>query len=149
MSAHATGRDRFATSGAIGPGLVVEDDPVVALLVADTLRDAGAAPVEICATTEAARDALERLCPALVILDVHLADRDDGWALAELLSALGPQTAQVIFATATPEAIPQAVAALGTVLPKPFAPAQLQAAIDRKRPASLMTRLREALSGTP
>jgi CheY-like chemotaxis protein len=139
------GRSGPAHGGAVtplGPALVVEDDPVIALSLADVLRSGGADPVETCATTESAREALERLAPAIVVLDVHLADRTDGWVFAELLALLGPTRPQLIFATGTPEEIPAEIAALGTVLAKPFAPAALLAALAPQRGPGLLGRLR-------
>lgn len=132
----------------LGPALVVEDDPLIALWVADVLREGGADPVETCGTTEAAREALERLAPRVVVLDARLSDRDDGWAFAELLPLLGPARPQVIFATGAPETIPPHVAALGTVLAKPYAPEALLAAIAPQGRGGLMARIRGALGSS-
>lgn len=129
----------------LGPALVVEDDPIVAMELADTLRDAGADPVETCPNTECARVMLERLKPAVLVLDSRLQDRNDGWALAELAALMGPHAPQVIFATASPERIPAGIASLGTVLGKPFTPRELIAALHPRRHASLLGRLRGAL----
>jgi len=141
----------------IGPALVVEDDPIVAMDLADALREGGADPVETCPTTECARIMLERLAPAVIVLDSRLEDRNDGWALAELASVMGPPAPQVIFATASPESIPPEIAQLGTVLAKPFSPRDLIAALSPRRHAShrhaahrhegLLGRLRGALGG--
>lgn len=130
-----------------GPALVVEDDPIVAMELVDALREGGADPVETCPNTECARIALERLLPAVIVLDSRLDDRDDGWALAELAALMGPHAPQVIFATASPESIPPEIAALGTVLGKPFTPAMLIAALAPRRHEGLLGRLRGALSG--
>ncbi len=131
----------------IGPALVVEDDAIIALELVDTLRKGGADPVEICPTTECARVALERLQPTVIVLDSRLRDRNDGWALAELASLMGPQAPQIIFATGSPEAIPPGIAALGTVLGKPFTPTELIAALAPRRTDGLLGRLRGALTG--
>jgi CheY-like chemotaxis protein len=135
---------RAAAPVALGAALVIEDDPIIALSVADALRAGGADPVETCASTEAAREALERLAPAIVVLDVHLADRADGWAFAELLQVLGPNRPRVIFATAAPHEIPPEVAAMGTVLTKPFAPEEILTALQPRRAPGLLRRLRGA-----
>ena len=132
----------------IGPALGVEDDPIIALSLADALRDAGADPVEICPNTECARVSLERLAPAVIVLDSRLDDRDDGWAIAEIVALMGPQAPQIIFATGAPERIPPEIAALGTVLEKPFKSADLVALLARRRPeGGILGRLRDALSG--
>lgn len=130
----------------LGAALVIEDDPIIAMTVADTLRDGGAHPVETFATTEEALIALERLLPSIVVLDVHLADREDGWAFAELLPLMGPPRPQVIFATGSPQDIPPQIAALGTVLAKPFSPADLLRAVDPPHSEGLLSRLRGAFT---
>jgi len=147
LGLNAAGTTGSGTARRLGAALVVEDDPIIAMTVADTLRGGGADPVETCATTEEARGALERLLPAIVVLDIHLADRDDGWAFAELLPLMGPPRPQVIFATGAPQDIPPAIAALGTVLAKPFTPADLLQAVGRHNSDGLLGRLRGALGG--
>ncbi|MBC2664323.1 response regulator [Novosphingobium flavum] len=142
-----TGSEGSRPPPPIGPALVVEDDPIVAMSLVDTLRECGADPVETCPNTECARIMLERLSPAVLVLDSRLEDRDDGWALAELASLMGPHAPQVIFATASPERIPPHIALLGTVLGKPFAPHDLIAALAPRRHESLLGRLRGALGG--
>lgn len=139
-------QDKAAPRRRLGAALVIEDDPIIAMVVADILRDGGADPVETCATTEEGRAALERLQPAIVVLDVHLADRDDGWAFAELLPLMGPPSPQVIFATGSPRDIPPAIAALGTVLAKPFTPADLLRIAGHPHAEGLLGRLRGAFT---
>jgi CheY-like chemotaxis protein len=131
----------------IGTALVVEDDPVARLALCEALRDAGARSVASCATMHEALAALDQLRPDVVVLDVRLADRHDGWALAEMFPLLGPRVPQVIFATASPQDIPPAVAALGSVLTKPFTAEELLARISDLPGPSLVGRLREAFSG--
>lgn len=140
------GKGRAARQAAprLGAAMVVEDDPIIAMAIADTLSDGGADPVETFATTEDARNALERLRPAVVVLDVHLADRHDGWAFAELLLVMGPPRPQVIFATGSPQDIPPEIAALGTVLAKPFSPEDLLRVVGHPHSESLFGRLRGA-----
>jgi CheY-like chemotaxis protein len=109
----------------LGKVLVVEDDPIVALAIETALRDKGAAEVVLCASIASTMEALERGPPAAIVLDVHLADRSDGWALAELADLLGPKPPYIVFATGAPEDIPPEVAELGPVFEKPYDPAQL------------------------
>lgn len=131
---------------ALGAALVVEDDALIALDIAEALEDAGADPVAICPSIAEAMDALSRSVPALLVLDVHLADRDDGWALAELAIQLGDTPPLVVFTTATPQSIPLSAARLGHVLPKPFRTTDLVSLIHRERPAGLISRIRDAFS---
>lgn len=132
---------------ALGHALVVEDDALVAMDIAEALTEAGAAPVATCASVAEAMIQLELAAPSLLVLDVHLADRDDGWALAELAIQLAQSPPLILFTTATPASIPPSASALGHVLPKPFRTEALIKLIEKKRPASLFGRIRQALSG--
>lgn len=115
--------------GTLGHVLVVEDDAVLCMAIEQALLDGGAKSVHCCASTEAALAELENRCPDAVILDVHLTDRDDGWAIAELLTQLGARTPRIVFSTGNPGAIPAKIAGLGLVLEKPYAPEDLIAAL--------------------
>lgn len=148
-----TGQDqdkpvRRRRPGPLGRALVVEDDGLIATDIAEALAEAGASPVEICASIAHAMERLERAVPALLILDVHLADRDDGWALAELAIQLGESPPLILFTTATPDSIPQSAAELGHVLAKPFRTEDLIALVRREKPRGLLGRIRNALSGS-
>lgn len=126
--------------------LVVEDDAIIGFSIEEALLEAGVSDVEICTTTDAALDGLRRDQPDAIVLDVHLADRDDGWAIAELVQTLGPDRPQIIFSTGMPEAIPESVARLGCILEKPY---DLQLLVDTlKKPEAqgLISRLRGAIS---
>lgn len=138
---------RRKSGRALGPALVVEDDGLVAMDIADALGEAGAAPVTTCASVAEAMAQLEQYVPSILVLDVHLADRGDGWALAELAIQLGENSPLIIFTTATPEAIPDTAAGLGRVLPKPFSTAALVSLIQQERPRGILGRIRSALAG--
>lgn len=133
-----------AAQHALGHVLVVEDDVILSLAIEAELLDAGAREVEICHTTDAALAALRRTRPDVIVLDVHLADRDDGWAIAELVSSVGPQPPQIIFSTGAPERIPPQVAELGAILEKPYDPRDLVRAIRTPARRGLLARLRKA-----
>lgn len=130
----------------IGHVLVVEDDPLLAMALEDALREGGAARVTTCPTVACSMDVLEREQPDTIILDVHLADAEDGWALAELLPQLGLRKVQVLFSTGSPEMIPEEIAALGSIFKKPYDPAKLVEAICAPVKPGLFARLRGALS---
>jgi DNA-binding response OmpR family regulator len=125
-----------------GPRLVVEDDAVLALAVEDALLAAGARDVSLAASTEKALEILRASKVETVILDVHLADRGDGWAIAELLRALGAEAPKVIFATGSPNEIPQDIADLGPVLTKPYDFEELVSLARGSAKPSLFARLR-------
>ena len=132
--------------GPLGAALVVEDDPLVAMHAVESLRTLGAGPIACCATVEEAREAMEQRLPAIVVLDVRLGERRDGWVFAELIGALGPAQPRLIFATGAPESIPAEVAALGTVVSKPYGREDLARALEPHR-SGLLSRLKGAISG--
>lgn len=132
----------------LGRALIVEDDPLLAMNLEDALMAGGAEAVVVCDSIGAAMEELERLKPDILILDVQLADRDDGWAMAELVTTLSPRPPAIIFSTGAPERIPEHVAQLGAVLAKPYDPTALIAALaGLRRKPGLLGRLREALAG--
>lgn len=124
--------------------LVVEDDMILALATEDALRTAGIEDINICNSTAQALEMLRTISPDALVLDVHLADRDDGWAIAELVTEMGPNPPRIIFSTGAPRDIPQDIVELGTVLEKPYEPEQLLAAL-RPKTQGLLARLRGAL----
>lgn len=134
------------TDRRIGTALVVEDDPILAMSIEDILLGAGSPHVVVCSSTQQALAALEKERPDVVVLDVHLVDRDDGWAVAELVTQLGPQRPRIVFSTGNPGAIPEAIAELGTVLTKPYAPEALIEAASGTRKTGLFARLKGAIS---
>lgn len=121
---------------------MVEDDPVLAMTLEATLLDAGASCVRICATTDQALAALRERKPDALVVDVHLRDRDDGWAIAELVDDIGPKPPTIVFSTGDPDAIPRPISDLGSVLKKPYDPAELVALLQNKKPNGLFSRLR-------
>jgi CheY-like chemotaxis protein len=130
----------------LGRVLVVEDDPVLSLALDDALRDAGASEVVVCPSIASTMDALEAGEAHAVVIDVHLADRDDGWALAELIDQLGPRKPRIVFSTGSPEDIPPEIAEMGMVFEKPYDPAQLAQELAAGTSGGLFARLRNAIS---
>ena len=136
--------DRSPPVPALARVLVVEDDVLLGLQLEDALLRGGAGEVVVCATMQAAIAAIEsgfagHEGPSAMVLDVHLADRHDGWALAELATLLGPRPPRIVFSTGSPDDIPAAVAALGPVFEKPYDVDQLVKALI---PRGLLARLR-------
>lgn len=126
--------------------LVVEDDAVLSMDIEATLRDAGVAEVLCARTTQQAIELLEGSPPDAIVLDVHLGDRSDGYAIAELAQMLGPKPARIVFSTGAPQDIPQAISDLGLVLEKPYPSQDLIEALGKPAHPSLLRRLRSALS---
>ena len=124
---------------------MVEDEAILGLQLEDALLDAGVEKVEICSTTEAALASLKRSQPDVIVLDVHLADRDDGWAIAELVRELGPDSPQIVFSTGQPEDIPHDIAELGYVLQKPYDPEVLVELLSKPKKRGVISRIKGAL----
>lgn len=116
--------------------LVIEDDPETSRAVADWLAEDGFA-VETCATSD---DGLERALadpPVLVLLDVFVSGRLDGWeTLARLKAA--PATARVPVILCASGSHQDRAAALGSadVIAKPFSAEQLRDAVRRILPGA-------------
>jgi len=101
----------------------------------------------VCDSVAAAMAELETLKPDILVLDVQLADRSDGWAIAELVTELSPRPPAIVFSTGAPERIPAKVAELGAILAKPYDPDMLIAVLaEHRRKPGLLGRLREALA---
>jgi CheY-like chemotaxis protein len=130
----------------LGTVLLVEDDSIIAMAIEDALLDGGATSVTICRTTDDALAALRDSKPDGLVLDVHLADRDDGWALAELVNSVGPKPPRIVFSTGAPQDIPPEIAELGPVLAKPYDPSELIAALGQPPRPGLLARLKDALA---
>ena len=128
-----------------GHVLVVEDDAVLGMTIEQALLDAGVARVALCASTEEAMQHLRDGRPEAIVLDVHLADRDDGWAIAELVRTLGADSPQIIFSTGAPQDIPADIATLGCTLEKPYDAQELIAVLRQSKPRGIISRLRGAL----
>jgi len=126
--------------------LVVEDDALLALSIEDVLRGAGTPKVTVCPTIELAMASIEEARPDAIILDSHLSDRHDGWALAEVVNCLGPRRPRIIFSTAAPEEIPPEIAKLGVIFEKPYDPSMLIDALNAREASGLFSRFRSAFS---
>ena len=69
--------------------LVVEDEPLVAIMLEDFVQDLGCRFVQTVGTTSGALEALETATPDLVILDVTLNGAEPDFGLADALAAKG------------------------------------------------------------
>lgn len=130
---------------ALGRVLIVEDDPVLALALEDALLERGAGEVVICPSIAATMAELEGARPDAMVIDVHLADRDDGWALVELVDMLGTRRPRIVFSTGAPQDIPPKIAEAGAVFEKPYDPANLVAALSGEEKRGLFSKLRSAI----
>ncbi len=127
----------------LGRILILEDDAVLALALEDALLSGGADEVVIFARGDLALADIQDKRPDVIILDVHIADSNDGWAMAELATMLGPRPPRIIFSTGAPQEIPAEVAAMGLVFEKPYDPAHLINALRSSRRKGLFSLLRK------
>jgi CheY-like chemotaxis protein len=139
-------RKREIGKARLGRVLIVEDDPVLALELEAALLGGGAEAVVICPTMAATMAELEAERPDAIILDVHLADRNDGWALAELVAMLGNKPPRIVFSTGSPEEIPPEIAETAAVFTKPYDPADLVAVLAGGAKRGLLAKLHRANS---
>jgi CheY-like chemotaxis protein len=139
------GKSDPSGNSAIGRVLVVEDDPVLALALEDALRCGGASDVAICPSMESTIAELDKARADAIVIDVHLADRDDGWAIAELVDMLGTRPPRIVFSTGAPQDIPAEIAEMGPIFEKPYDLSALVAALSGEEKRGLFARLRDAI----
>lgn len=122
--------------------MVVEDDAVLGLALETALTAQEFAEVTLCSTAACSLEMLREDSWDAVVLDVNLADNNEGWAIAELLDTLGGESPRIVFQTGAPDSIPEHIRELGPVLSKPYDPADLIAALREKARPGLLARLR-------
>jgi CheY-like chemotaxis protein len=104
--------------------LIIEDDPIAAADIHETLQQAGASSFDFADSERAAVEAARRARPAVITADVMLSSGYRPAAVRAIEAELGPTP--VIYITASPDRCGDAEAA--AILEKPFGPAQLAAA---------------------
>jgi CheY-like chemotaxis protein len=105
--------------------LIIEDEPIIALLIEDHLRSIGCTSVDF-AVTEAEAVAAARIrAPDLITSDVRLAE---GCGIAAVQTICNERPIPVVFITATGWEV-RARIRDAVVLAKPFAPAELDRAL--------------------
>lgn len=105
---------------------VLEDDPDIAALEADVLRDLGFTVVT-CTRIIELGDLMEMALPHLLIVDVMLPDGDGG-DITELLRSAWPGIPVVIVSAASRERLAE-LAPIGPVVAKPFDIDQFMSAV--------------------
>lgn len=113
--------------------LVVEDEPLVALMIEDMLRDMGAATIALAHNQETAQQALEQNEHRLAIMDFNLGAQDCLGLVADC------QRRGVAVVLATGYAVQDLPAEIGDlpILNKPFSQDQLIAAVNGALGANL------------
>ena len=122
--------------------LVVEDDAILGMAIEQALLDAGVETVSLCPSASSTLEQLREGKPDVVLIDVHLADSDNGWGIAEMVDAIGSDAPRIIFQTGSPDDIPEDVAKLGPVLSKPYDASELIELVREQQKGGLLSALR-------
>ncbi|WP_029007599.1 PhyR family response regulator anti-anti-sigma factor [Azospirillum halopraeferens] len=110
--------------------LIVEDDAIIAFDLAETVRSMGHIVCGTAATMDEALGLAAEHTPTLALMDIRLAEGDNGIEVARELRR--QRFLPVIFVTAFPEdVVRRGVEYLGPVIPKPFTREQIEQAITR------------------
>jgi CheY-like chemotaxis protein len=104
--------------------LIIEDEPLTAMLLQDVLEEAGATSFAFAATEQEAIDQANEHVPSVITSDVNLSEGYGPRAVEHIQRALG--AIPVIFITATPDA--DCLCGVGRLLRKPFNAGQLTSA---------------------
>jgi two-component system, response regulator PdtaR len=106
--------------------LIIEDEPLIALLIEDQLRAIGCLSIDFAVTEADAVAAAERRCPDLITADVRLAS---GCGIAAVEAICGTRKIPVVFVTANGRDVHQRMAG-AVVVDKPFMAADLSRALN-------------------
>jgi DNA-binding response OmpR family regulator len=107
--------------------LIVEDQLLLAMGLKDELEDAGYRVLELAIHNQEAIGLAREVKPDLALVNIQLADGDDGVALATDLKALG---IPVLFISGQAERARSAKAVGIGSISKPYTPAEVVAAVD-------------------
>jgi DNA-binding response OmpR family regulator len=111
--------------------LVIEDDPAVQVILDEALCEGGYEPALAASGEEAVTLLKGRKLPYRVLVtDINLLGRVDGWAVAKQARELDPNFPVVYMTGAAADQWPIHGVPNSVLLTKPFAPAQLVTAIS-------------------
>ena len=111
--------------------LVIEDDPAVQVILDEALCEGGYEPALAASGEEAVTLLKGRKLPYRVLVtDINLLGRVDGWAVAKQARELDPNFPVVYMTGAAADQWPVHGVPNSVLLTKPFAPAQLVTAIS-------------------
>ena len=108
--------------------LIVEDEPLIAMMLEDFLEELGHNVVASCESVEAALTQVEAGGFDVAILDVQLKDGQRAWPVADRLAAAGTP---FVLATGGHLEPPPAQHAHAPVLAKPYTIDAIEPALDR------------------
>lgn len=120
-----TPQDSTATS--VKTLMIVEDEALVAMILRDVLQDAGYRVLDLTDRHAEALEVAKAEKPALALVNIRLAGRDDGIELAENLKVLG---IPVLFISGQVSRARSAQTVAIASLPKPYDAADMVVAVD-------------------
>jgi len=105
--------------------LIIEDEPMIALVIEDHLRAAGCTSVDFAVTEAEALAAANKHCPDLITSDVRLSQ---GCGIAAVEAICSGRHIPVVFITATAWEVRERLSD-ALVVAKPFGPSELTRAL--------------------
>jgi len=107
--------------------LIVEDQILLGMCLKDELEDSGYCVLELAIRHQEALGLARETKPDMALVNIDLAQGDDGVALACDLKALG---VPVLFISGQSDRVRQAQKVAIASLPKPYSPSDMAAAVD-------------------
>lgn len=107
--------------------LIVEDQLLLAMTVRDALEDHGYRVLELAIRHQEALDTVAQTRPDLALVNIELADDDDGAMLAGELTGMG---IPVVFISGQTSRIDSSREAAIASMPKPYSPEDMVLAVD-------------------
>ena len=135
--------------------LIVEDQVLLAMELKGELEDGGYQVLELADRHQEGLDLAREIKPDLALVNIGLADGDDGVALARDLKALG---VPVLFISGQPDKAKLAKAVGIASLPKPYSPSEMVEAVgyifrhehgDESRPGPSRLEMFDAVRAGP
>lgn len=114
--------------------LLVEDEPLIRAVLAEELRDAGYEVSEAASGDEAATLIGTRPAPNLLLTDIHMPGRLDGFALGRLMRSCTPGLS-VLYITGRPDSV-QPLHSGEDLMLKPFRTDDLLQSVRRLLPSA-------------
>jgi CheY-like chemotaxis protein len=110
--------------------LLAEDEPMVRLLLIESLEDAGFEVIEAADGAEAVRLLIDPDHVQAVVTDIQMPGSHDGNAVAEAAKARHPEI-PIIYMTGNPATLRMRLGKRDDIVRKPFVPSQVLAAVER------------------
>lgn len=111
--------------------MIVDDEPLIVEMLADTLEAEGFETVGITCAEEASQRIAEQIDFDAVVTDINLGSSTDGFMLSKLAIERRPEAAIVYMTGAAAPRVPLEGISTAAFVPKPFSPSQLVCVLRR------------------